>query len=103
MCKEKGIQVSNAGGYSTNSVAELTFGLIIALLRSIVPLEAVVREEGTKDGYRQTDLKGKTLGVIGTGKIGGTVAELRSEERRVGKECRTEWWMENGKVRVELV
>jgi len=76
MCKEKGIQVSNAGGYSTNSVAELTFGLIIALLRSIVPLEAVVREEGTKDGYRQTDLKGKTLGVIGTGKIGGTVAEL---------------------------
>src|SRR5690625_1505949 len=75
-CQEKGIQVSNAGGYSTNSVAELTFGLIIALLRSIIPLETVVREQGTKDGYRQTDLKGKTLGVIGTGEIGGTVAKL---------------------------
>lgn len=75
-CKEKGIKVSNAAGYSTNSVAEITFGLIISLLRSIVPLEAVVRKGGTKDGYRQTDLKGKTLGVIGTGDIGGAVAEI---------------------------
>src|SRR5699024_7461105 len=75
-CKEKGIKVSNAAGYSTNSVAEITFGLIISLLRSIMPLAAVVRKGGTKDGYRQTDLKGKTLGVIGTGEIGGAVAEI---------------------------
>lgn len=75
-CKEKGIQVSNAGGYSTNSVAELTFGLITALLRNIVPLDAVIREGGTKDGYQQTDLKGKTLGILGTGEIGSTVANL---------------------------
>lgn len=75
-CREKGIKVSNAAGYSTNSVAELTFGLIIALLRSIVPLEKIVREGGTKNGYRQTDLKGKTLGILGTGDIGCAVAEL---------------------------
>lgn len=75
-CKEKGIQVSNAAGYSTNSVAELTFGLIISLLRNVVPLEKIVREGGTKQGYRQIDLKGKTLGVLGTGDIGGAVAEL---------------------------
>ena len=75
-CKAKGIKVSNAAGYSTNSVAELTFGLIISLLRSMVPLEKIVREGGTKQGYRQTDLKGKTLGILGTGDIGGAVAEL---------------------------
>lgn len=75
-CKEKGIKVSNAAGYSTNSVAEITFGLIISLLRNIVPLEAIVRNGGTKDGYRQIDLNGKTLGVIGTGSIGGAVAEI---------------------------
>ena len=75
-CREKGIKVSNAAGYSTNSVAELTFGLIIALLRNIVPLDAVTRKGGTKSGYRQIDLKGKTLGVVGTGDIGGTVASL---------------------------
>ena len=75
-CKEKGIKVSNAAGYSTNSVAEITAGLIISLLRNIVPLEAVVRNGGTKKGYRQIDLKGKTLGILGTGDIGGAVAEL---------------------------
>ena len=75
-CKEKGIKVSNAGGYSTNSVAELAFGLMIGLLRNIVILDEVVREEGTRKGYGQFDLKGKTLGVLGTGEIGSAVAEL---------------------------
>lgn len=75
-CKEKGIQVSNAAGYSTHSVAELTFGLITALLRNIVPLDSVTRDGGTKDGYKQTDLHGKTLGVLGTGDIGSTVAKI---------------------------
>src|SRR5699024_9462819 len=75
-CKERGIKVSNAAGYSTNSVAEITFGLIISLLRSMGPAEAAVREGGTKAGFTQLDLKGKTLGVLGTGRIGGTVAEI---------------------------
>ncbi|NLL52552.1 MAG: hydroxyacid dehydrogenase [Peptococcaceae bacterium] len=75
-CKEKGIKVSNAGGYSTNSVAELTFGLMIGLLRNIVILDGVVRKKGTRKGYGQSDLKGKTLGILGTGEIGSAVAEL---------------------------
>ena len=75
-CKAQGIKVSNAAGYSTRSVAEITFGLIIGLLRSMVPLEAIVRQGGTKQGYRQSDLYGKTLGVVGTGAIGSAVAEL---------------------------
>jgi D-3-phosphoglycerate dehydrogenase len=76
MCKEKGIKVSNAAGYSNNSVAELAFGLMISLLRNIVVLDDVVREGGTKSGYGQFDLKGKTLGVLGTGEIGSVVAEI---------------------------
>lgn len=75
-CEEKGIKVSNAGGYSTNSVAEVVFGLIIGLLRSIVPLDKVAREGGTKQGYTQLDLKDKTLGILGTGEIGSEVADL---------------------------
>lgn len=75
-CQQRDIKVSNAAGYSTHSVAELTFGLITALLRNIVPLDAVTREGGTKSGYRQSDLKGKTLGVVGTGDIGSAVANL---------------------------
>lgn len=76
ICREKGIKVSNAAGYSTNSVAELAFGLMISLLRNIVVLDDVVREGETKSGYAQLDLKGKTLGVLGTGEIGFSVAEI---------------------------
>lgn len=76
MCKEKGIQVSNAGGYSTNSVAELALGLMVSLLRNIVVLDPVTRAGGTKDGYGQFDLKGRTIGILGTGEIGAAVANL---------------------------
>lgn len=75
-CKERGIKVSNAAGYSTNSVVELAFGLMISLLRNIVTLDDVVRDGGTKTGYGQFDLNGKTLGVLGTGEIGSCVAEI---------------------------
>lgn len=75
-CKKQGVKVSNAAGYSTHSVAEISFGLMISVLRSMVPLEGIAREGGTKDGYRQSDLYGKTLGVLGTGAIGAAVANL---------------------------
>lgn len=76
VCRERGILVSNAAGYSTHSVAELAFGMIISLLRNIVPLDRVTREGGNMEGYRRRDLYGKTLGVVGTGAIGAKVAEL---------------------------
>ncbi|WP_097025608.1 2-hydroxyacid dehydrogenase [Clostridium peptidivorans] len=75
-CRERNITVCNAAGYSTTSVAELTFGLIISLLRNIVPLDKVTREGNTKQGFSQNDLEGKTLGVIGTGAIGRRVIEI---------------------------
>lgn len=76
VCKENNIIVSNSAGYSTPSVAELTYGLIISLLRNIVPLDKATREGQTMAGFNQIDLSGKTLGVIGTGTIGKKVAEI---------------------------
>lgn len=75
-CRERGIVVCNAAGYSTPSVAELTFGLIFALLRNIVKSDAAVRRGGTKEGLVGYDLCGKTLGIVGTGAIGTKVAEI---------------------------
>lgn len=76
ICREKNITVCNAAGYSTSSVAELTYGLIFSVLRNIVPLDKATREGNTKEGYSQNDLCGKTLGVIGTGAIGSKVAQI---------------------------
>jgi len=75
-CKEKGITVCNAAGYSTNAVSELTFGLVIAVLRNIPACDTVARKEGTKAGLVGCELFGKKFGVIGTGAIGSRVAEI---------------------------
>lgn len=74
--KNKEITVSNAAGYSTESVTELTFGLTLAVLRNIVPLDKLTREGQTKEGYSQSDLSGKTFGVVGTGAIGASVCKI---------------------------
>lgn len=75
-CKKQGIVVSNSAGYSTESVAELTFGLIISLYRYIVQADQVIRDLKDKTGMLGTELNGKTLGIIGTGTIGTRVAEI---------------------------
>lgn len=75
-CRERGIAVCNAAGYSTNAVAELAFGLAISVLRSIPPCDRACRAGGTKAGLVGSELYGKTFGVIGTGAIGGKVAKI---------------------------
>ena len=75
-CKQKGVAVSNAAGYSTNGVTELVFGLVTALYRYITECDKRIREGGTKLGLQGRELYGKTFGVVGTGAIGKRVAEL---------------------------
>ena len=74
--KEMQIKVSNASGYSNDSVAELTLGLILTLLRNVPQVDKKARGGATKEGLVGNELKGKTVGIIGTGAIGMTVAHL---------------------------
>jgi phosphoglycerate dehydrogenase-like enzyme len=74
-CREREIMVCNAAGYSTNAVAELVFGLIIDLYRAISASDMQLRE-GEVSRRPGIELKGKTLGIIGTGAIGLRVAEI---------------------------
>lgn len=75
-CRERNIAVANAAGYGTQAVAELTIGLSLSLLRSILPLDSATRDGKTRAGYAQHELSGKTVGIVGTGAIGQRVAEL---------------------------
>lgn len=75
-CRAKGVTVCNAAGYSTNAVAELTFGLLINVLRNITACDARCRQGKTKDGLVGSELYGKTFGIIGTGAIGARVAQI---------------------------
>jgi D-lactate dehydrogenase len=76
--EKQNILVSNVPSYGENTVAEFTFALILALSRKIYPAIKRVHEQGlfSYEGLRGFDLKGKTIGVIGTGKIGARVIKI---------------------------
>ncbi|MCC8127891.1 MAG: 2-hydroxyacid dehydrogenase [Clostridiales bacterium] len=75
-CRERGIQVSNCAGYSTSAVADLVFGFVIALSRSLIACNDVVRRGGTKASLIGPELEGKKFGIIGAGAIGLRVAAI---------------------------
>lgn len=77
-CKEKGIAVSNCAGYSTESVAELTFALILALYRKLSKGGCAARQGRTSAGLMGIEIGHRKFGIIGTGAIGRRVADIAS-------------------------
>ena len=77
--EEKGITVVNTPGATSISVAELTIGLMLSLLR-FIPKAHISTYQGKweKKKFKGRELYGKTLGLIGIGRIG----------KEVGKRCR---------------
>jgi len=75
-CREMGIRVSNASGYSNESVAELTLCMMLSLLRNVPQVEARCRAGKTRDGLVGSELMGKTVGIVGYGAIGKRVGAL---------------------------
>jgi glyoxylate reductase len=74
----RGIQVTNTPGVLSESVADLTWGLLLAAARRIVESDATMRKNafpGWTPTYQLgTDVYGKTLGILGLGQIGKAVA-----------------------------
>jgi D-3-phosphoglycerate dehydrogenase len=71
-----GIVVVNAPTANTIAAAELTVGLIYALARNVALADASLRRgEWRRADFMGTELRGKTLGIVGLGKIGLTVAD----------------------------
>lgn len=70
-----GVAVMNAPGGNTRSTAELAFGLLLAAGRRIPEADRSVRAgRWERSRLRGVQLHGKTLGVVGVGRIGGAVA-----------------------------
>jgi D-3-phosphoglycerate dehydrogenase len=75
-CKEHNIAVQNAAGYSTTAVSELAVGLMLDLLRQVTRFDGAIRRGEGRGMYLGRELKGKTVGVVGTGAIGTAVIRL---------------------------
>lgn len=75
-CRERNIAVCNCAGYSDVSVAELTIGLTIDVLRRVAEGDAAARNGGTSAGLVGREIHGRTVGIVGTGHIGIQAAKL---------------------------
>lgn len=75
-CQAHNIVVKNASGYATQGVAELAIGLMLDVYRHITVLDADIRQGGTRNNFLGRELRGKRVGVVGTGAIGIRTAEL---------------------------
>jgi len=75
---EKGITVFNAPGMNANAVAELTIAKMLEISRHTIPANYDVKVNHNWDKYKFVgrELRGKTLGILGFGKIGRRVGEL---------------------------
>lgn len=76
-CKSKNIVVTNVPEYGSNTVAEYTFALLLSLTRKIY--QSVNQSKHLNfehDQIRGVDLEGKTIGIIGLGKIGQHVLRI---------------------------
>src|SRR6185295_8516931 len=73
---ERGIVVMNTPAGNTISTAELTFSMLMALARKIPHAHASMKAgEWNRKAFEGTELNGKTLGILGMGRIGGEVAK----------------------------
>ncbi len=75
--KEYGIIVSNVPRYGSNTVAEHSFALLLAITKQLIPsIQRVQQGHFSPKGLRGMDLKGKTIGVLGVGNIGRNVIRI---------------------------
>ncbi|MEM5781390.1 MAG: NAD(P)-dependent oxidoreductase, partial [Lawsonibacter sp.] len=76
--KAKEIQVFNAPGLNANAVAELTIAKMLDLSRHTIPANQDVKVNKNWDKYKFVgrELRGKTLGILGFGRIGQRVGQL---------------------------
>ena len=75
-CEAHNIKVRNAAGYSTTAVSELAVGMMLDLLRHTTELDGVTRRGGSRGTLLGGELRGRTVGVVGTGAIGTAVIRL---------------------------
>lgn len=78
VASRRGVMVTNTPDVLSEATAELTWGLMLALMRNIVPARQSMLDGGWRhwspSGFLGTEASGKTLGIVGLGRIGLAVA-----------------------------
>lgn len=78
-CEERNIMLVNVENYGSTTVAQFTLGLLIALVRNIIPADLSIRYKNFCDyNFMGRNLDYLTLGIIGTGAIGANLCNYAS-------------------------
>ncbi len=72
----RGIAVLRAEGANARGVAELTLAHLLALARSLTPADAAMKRGAWQRGSAGSETEGKSLGLIGCGRVGKLVARM---------------------------
>ena len=97
--KNKGITICNVPGYSTQSVSEFVFAVILEHIRDIERAKEQAREGNYSEaGFSASEIKDKTFGVVGLGQIG-----LRTAEIAVGFGAKVKYWSRSEKYCSEKI
>jgi D-3-phosphoglycerate dehydrogenase / 2-oxoglutarate reductase len=82
--RERGIPVVNVPDYAEETVAEGAFALMMALAKRFKPIQNAVQQDGwvwPESRWLASDLAGKTLGLVGVGRIGKSMARMANAFR----------------------
>ena len=82
--RERGIPVVNVPAYAEETVAEGAFALLMALFKRFKPIQHAMQHEGwiwPEPRWLAGDLSGKTLGLVGLGRIGRSMARMAAAFR----------------------
>lgn len=82
--RERGIPVVNVPAYAEETVAEGAFSLLMALCKRFKPIQAAMQQEGwiwPESRWLARDLSGQTLGLVGLGRIGRSMARMAAAFR----------------------
>lgn len=74
--KNQEVLIANAAGYADQAVAELAIGLVLDLYRGITYSDTTTRQDNYPGLFPGREISGKTVGIVGTGKIGLKTAKL---------------------------
>lgn len=95
--KSKKITICNVPGYSTESVAEFVFAVILEQLRDLERAKRYARKlKYSEAGFSATEIKNKIFGILGLGRIGTRVAEIA-----LGFGADVRYWSKNRKKELE--
>ena len=95
--KTKGIPVCNIPGYSSESVAEFAFAVVLEKIRDLERAKQTTRSGiYSQEGFTATELRDKVFSIIGLGNIGSRIAEIA-----LGFGCDVRYWSRNRKEKYE--